>query len=300
MEKANQSGVYTGPKNAAYAEQQQAEKCWSLECAKNGHPEAGRLRTSSHCGTKAQLHENRKLARRALNAICASAPNGEFPADVQAAFDFGAGLISRIDSEIDHHEQREEAKANKSGINAMRNHSDFARHYRTDNQFGDAGEIRIDDFLRGVANMSCSPAVRNALTEGTDSAGGYTVPSVLMPGILAGLVPVSSLLQAGASIIPLDAGGKNFTYAAVNAIPTAAWRSESGSLATSDATFRSVVATPRSLAFQFKISRELLADGQGISEALYVAIAASFARELDRVGLRGTGSAPAYSARSRT
>lgn len=56
--------------------------------------------------------------------------------------------------------------------------------------------------------------------------------------------------------------------------------------------FRAYTAAPKSLAFQFKISRELLADGQNITDALYLAIAQSFARELDRVGLRGTGTAP--------
>jgi HK97 family phage major capsid protein len=113
-----------------------------------------------------------------------------------------------------------------------------------------------------------------------------------MPGVLSALVPVSSLMQAGAGIIAMEEGAKTFTTAAVNAIPTAAWRAEAGALATSDPTFRAVVATPRSLAFTFKISRELLADGQGIEQALNIAIAQAFAKELDRVGLRGTGTAP--------
>lgn len=78
----------------------------------------------------------------------------------------------------------------------------------------------------------------------------------------------------------------------MNAIPTAAWRAEAGALATSDPTFRAITATPRSLAFTFKISRELLADGVGITEALNNAIGQAFAKELDRTGLRGTGTAP--------
>jgi HK97 family phage major capsid protein len=90
----------------------------------------------------------------------------------------------------------------------------------------------------------------------------------------------------------LDEGAKTYTTAAVNAIPTAAWRLEAGTLATSDPTFRAVVATPKSLAFTFKISRELLADGQGIEQALNLAVAQAFAKELDRAGLRGTGTNP--------
>ena len=44
----------------------------------------------------------------------------------------------------------------------------------------------MSDFLRGAAKMKTSTAVQNALSVGTDAAGGFTVPSVLMPGILSG------------------------------------------------------------------------------------------------------------------
>ncbi len=179
-----------------------------------------------------------------------------------------------------------------STMKAMRNSADFSSYYVKYNRGSDDGEIGIADFLRGVANMTTTPAVRNALSVGTDTAGGFSVPSRLMPGILSALIPVSSLMQAGAGIVPIEDGAKSFTTAAINAIPTAAWRAESGTLATSDPTFRAVSATPRSLAFQFKVSRELLADGQNIAEALYIAIAQAFAKELDRVGLLGSGTAP--------
>lgn len=178
-----------------------------------------------------------------------------------------------------------------SSMRVMRNSADFSSYYAKPGGRDD-DEVGIADFLRGVANMTTTPAVRNALSVGTDTAGGFSVPSRLMPGILAALVPVSSLMQAGAGIVPIEEGAKNFTTAAINAIPTAAWRAESGALATSDPTFRAVTATPRSLAFQFKISRELLADGQNITQALYIAIAQAFAKELDRVGLLGSGTAP--------
>ena len=73
----------------------------------------------------------------------------------------------------------------------------------------------------------------------------------------------------------------------LDTIPTAAWRAEAGAVSESDPAFRGVVMVPRSLAFRFKVSRELLADGVGIEDALKVAIAQAFAKELDRVALRG-------------
>ncbi len=152
--------------------------------------------------------------------------------------------------------------------------------------------IALDDFLRGVANMSTSADVKAALSVGTDTAGGFMVPSVVMPSILEALVPASSLLSAGAGIVPLDSGAKNFTTAAVDSIPKAAWRNESGAVAESAPTFRAVTAAPKSLAFLFKVSRELLADAPNMSQALTVAIAQAFATELDRTGLRGSGTNP--------
>lgn len=150
----------------------------------------------------------------------------------------------------------------------------------------------MGDFLRGVANMRTTQGVRNALSEGTNTAGGYAVPNVLLPDILAALVPSSSLLSAGANIANLTDQASSFRIAAIDTIPTAAWRNESANIAESDPTFRTVTITPRSLSFRFKVSRELLADAPGLEQALNYAIAQAFAKEIDRAGLMGSGTAP--------
>ena len=179
-------------------------------------------------------------------------------------------------------------------VKVLRNAADFRAHYA--NMQGGAprnGEQnQISDFLRGVAGMKTTAGVSAALSVGTDSSGGFAVPSLVMPQILEALVPASSLLSAGAGIVPLTEGAKQYTTAAVDNIPTAAWRLESGNLAESAPTFRAVVAAPKSLAFYFKASRELLADAANMDAALNVAIAQAFAKELDRAGLRGTGTNP--------
>ena len=150
----------------------------------------------------------------------------------------------------------------------------------------------LADFIRGVADMSTTSSVRAALSEGTDTAGGYLVPPFVMPQVLEALVPLSAVLSAGASILPLDIGAKSYTQAAIDAVPTAAWRTESGNVPQSDPTFRAVVAQPKSLAFYFKVSRELLADGGNLETVLTTVIAQAFAKELDRAALRGSGTAP--------
>ena len=176
-------------------------------------------------------------------------------------------------------------------IKPMHNMDDFKSHYGAAHRHGQ-DDITLVDWFRGIANMPTSLAVKNVLTEGTNSQGGFTLPSVVMPQILGALVPNSSLLQAGMPIVPLDAGAKRYTTAIVSGIPTAAWRLESGAVAESDPVFSGVVATPQSLSFFFRISRELLADSQNIEAALLTAIGQSMAKALDLAGLRGSGTAP--------
>lgn len=173
---------------------------------------------------------------------------------------------------------------------AMRTSGQFKAHYAQKYDGGD--KVALSDFVRGVAGMKTTDGAKAALSRGQDTAGGFAVPDAVMPEILSALVPASSLLQAGAGVVPMDFGAKSVTTAAINALPQAAWRAEHGDLAQSEPTFRGVKAEPQSLAFMFKISRELLADAANMEAALRIAIGQAFAVELDRVGLRGSGTAP--------
>lgn len=175
----------------------------------------------------------------------------------------------------------------------MRKGCDFKSFYKVENSTAGEQPMSMSDFLRGVAGQRMTETVRNALSEGTNSAGGYAVPTVLFPGILQSLVPVSSLLRAGAGIVDVtEVPAKQYNTAAISAIPTAAWRSEAGTVNESGPTFRNVPAIPQSLSFLFKVSRELLADAVNLESALLTTIAQAFAKEMDRVGLRGAGSPP--------
>lgn len=266
------------------------EVAWRSVCAKLGIQDAMNVRVG---GTLQQCHENRKEVRRAINRIVLEHEDRDPTDEEMKALNHASVLVARLDSLIDGFTGS--GRGDRKDDKPLRTAADIDNHFaqrRRDGFNPEDAQIELHDFLRGVANMQTTPAVRNALTVGTDTAGGFTVPTVLLPQILKALVPVSSLLQAGAGLVLLDDGAKSFNMAAVNAIPTAAWRSENGALAESDPTFRNVQVIPQSLSFMFKVSRELLADGQGLQEALYIAVAQAFAKELDRVGLRGTGTAP--------
>ena len=267
---------------------------WMRLCAKHGQPDAANAGNADvDRMTNNQLHEHRKNVRRAINAITEPLKSTDYDDNTVDALMFGAKIVKSVDQQF----QRQADAAAYYGKTqkadaVLRNRADFEDHFKTRGSEGDDEKYGIADFLRGVANMKTSPEVRNALSTGTGSAGGYTVPAKLMPGILGALTPASSLLQAGAGIVLMDEGATTYTTAAVDTVPTAAWRAEAGALAESDPAFRTVVATPRSLSFMFKMSRELLADGQGLVEAINQAIAQSFAKALDYAGLRGTGTAP--------
>lgn len=161
------------------------------------------------------------------------------------------------------------------------------------NPYGEAPEgVKMGDFLRAISG-GVAPERVKSLVVGTDSLGGYAVPDILMPGVLAALAPSSSLLSAGANLVMVDkTAGKSFNIAGINTIPTAAWRAENGAVAESAPAFRAVEITPRSLSFMFKVSRELMQDAPGVEMALNVAIGQAFAAEMDRAGLRGSGTAP--------
>lgn len=191
----------------------------------------------------------------------------------------------------------------RGNLTVLRASSDFERHYHQRSvgtggsnrpgagQVFSPGSFTMADFVRGALGMETSPEARAALAVGTNTAGGYAVPDILMPGILSAFTPASALMQAGAGIIDTR-GEKSITNVAVDSIPTPAWRLEMGSVAESEPTFRAVVGAPKSLAFYVKCSREILADARNMEAALNAVIGQAMAKEFDRAGLRGSGTDP--------
>lgn len=181
-------------------------------------------------------------------------------------------------------------EGNSESVRVLRSMDEIRAHYAT-RPHGES-EVSLTDFIRAAARMKTTDAATRALSIGTDSAGGYTVPVATMPGVLAALVPASSLIQAGVGILPLGDGAKSYNFAALDALPTAAWRSENGEVTESAPTFKNIAVTPYDLSFMVKISRELLADSPNAEQAIQVVIGQAMAKELDRAGLLGGGTAP--------
>lgn len=280
---------------------------------------------NSHNGTKAEMLAERADLRRGINTLRDEArkvtaapgtPGSERFGELVDAIEACSDMIDKVSNQLDLDEAATAAfsgRASATGgdsilrdqegkrIGVLLSNADLRDPVRIASQLGTdrrtVGHDSEEDsglaaFFRGIAGGRTTEAIRNSLSEGTDSAGGHAVPTWLLPGILSALTPASSMLSAGANIGVLQQPGDSFKIAAVDTVPTAAWRAENGNLSESDPTFRAVTVVPRSLAFIFKVSRELLMDAPGMEQALRIAIAQAFAKEIDRAGLIGTGTAP--------
>jgi HK97 family phage major capsid protein/HK97 family phage prohead protease len=152
------------------------------------------------------------------------------------------------------------------------------------------GHVRLGDVLRAMITGPRTDLEKRVLSEGTDSAGGYTVPDILLAQWIDRLRNALVVVQAGATTVPLTSDVTKIARLLTD--PTAAWRAENAAVAESDPAFEAVTFAPKSLDVFFKVSRELLEDSINIAEMLEATLVRSFAVEVDRVCLYGTGTPP--------
>lgn len=142
--------------------------------------------------------------------------------------------------------------------------------------------------LRALVTGPRNDAERRALSEGTDSAGGYTVPTPLAAEFIDRLRAASVCIRAGARTVPLTS--ETLSIARLETDPTMAWRAENAAIGESDPTFGRVQFQARSLAGLVRVSRELLEDSVNIEAMLMNAFVQQTAVEFDRGCLYGSGS----------
>ncbi|TYR66168.1 MULTISPECIES: phage major capsid protein [Streptomyces] len=130
-----------------------------------------------------------------------------------------------------------------------------------------------------------------AMAEGTATAGGHLVPTPTAGQLIDRARNVSRVFQAGATTVPMDSQTLKVPRLTGSSAP--AWRNENAAIAEGDLTLDAVTLTARSMAFLVKMSRELIEDSDpSIVGVVERDLAAQVALELDRVALRGTGTAP--------
>ncbi len=145
-------------------------------------------------------------------------------------------------------------------------------------------------FARAIVQGSRSPLERRALQESTGADGGYTVPEYVAANVIDVMRAKAQVIQAGASTVPMRSMTERI--ARLTSDPAATWKVELAPQTPSSPTFDAVILTARTLVSLVKISRELLQDSVNVEAALTNAFAKSLALEVDRVALRGSGTAP--------
>jgi HK97 family phage major capsid protein len=134
-----------------------------------------------------------------------------------------------------------------------------------------------------------NPAEMRALSEGTDSAGGFTVPDIVSAQLIDRMRERSVVMRAGARTVPLDSD--KTTLARVSADPATAWVAENASLTPVDPTFDAVVFEPETCALgPILCSRQLIEDSVNLDQELPNVMARILGTELDRVVMFGSGS----------
>jgi HK97 family phage major capsid protein len=143
------------------------------------------------------------------------------------------------------------------------------------------------DFIHGAVCGTSRPDIKNALSEGSDSAGGYSVPEILLNQIVDAMRARQIAVRAGATTVALSSDSVRMLKIASD--PKPSWRAENSPVAESEPTFSAVQFSPKSLAVLVKCSRELLEDSVNINEALTLAFSAAMAEALDRAVIFGDG-----------
>lgn len=147
-------------------------------------------------------------------------------------------------------------------------------------------------FLRGMSlgDWKDAEAERRAMSAGTNTGGGYLVPTLLSAGIIDLARAATAVGQLGAQSVPMESG--KVDVGKWTGDPTAAWHTEGAAISASDPTVGKMTLQAQALAALVVCSREVLEDVPGLTTQLTMAFAAAFALKLDYAALRGTGTAP--------
>jgi HK97 family phage major capsid protein len=139
-----------------------------------------------------------------------------------------------------------------------------------------------------------------ALNEGTDSAGGFTVPTPLAAQFIDRMRNASVVFKAGAQTVPMTSetlsiarlaqpGAQNLDSPAQR---TPLWKVENANIDESAITLERVQFVARTLPILFRLSVELSEDSNNIDAIIEREMSAAMALEVDRVALLGSGTAP--------
>lgn len=159
----------------------------------------------------------------------------------------------------------------------------------------DAPRMHLGRMVRAIAfgnRKGLSDLEVRALSEGVDSAGGYTVPEVVASSFLDRLRPNLVTMRAGARTVPMTSDTLHIARLAQPGVTPLNWKVENAPITESAIALERVTFTAHTLPCLIKMSIELSEDSVNIDQIIDRELRAALAAELDRVALRGSGTAP--------
>ena len=148
--------------------------------------------------------------------------------------------------------------------------------------------LSFGHFLRAIQLGPRNEQEQRVLSIGTPSAGGFTVPQPLMIEFIDNLRNAAVVLAAGGVVVPMES--KTLDLARLDTDPTPTWRAEGAAVTASDAVFSQVKLDAQDLSVEVVTSRELAQDSANLEAILMRSFIETFAVELDRVALVGSGT----------
>ena len=148
-------------------------------------------------------------------------------------------------------------------------------------------QVSLGALINGLLVGPRSQDVRNALSEGEATAGGYSVPVEVLRQFIDKLRAKTQFIKAGGRTIVLDT--LKTVVMRTESDPVATWRAENQEINQSEPTFGAVTFTARSLACCVVVSRELIQDTVNADAAIEAALIGALSVELDRACLFGSG-----------
>lgn len=157
----------------------------------------------------------------------------------------------------------------------------------------DAAGFSLGRAIAGMVtgNWSDAELERRAMSEGVNADGGFAVPEILASSVIDRVRNVGQVLNAGATIVPVLSDQHSIPRMASGITP--AWKNENAAVNENAPTFERVTFAVKTLPHLVRMSEELFEDITPASQQIIEQeIIAALALELDRVALRGSGTAP--------
>jgi HK97 family phage major capsid protein len=158
---------------------------------------------------------------------------------------------------------------------------------------GETQQLDLGKLFRGMTGRGWAnaEAEHRVLAEGAGSTGGVMVPTILSSNLIDIVRNKARVIQAGASTVVLESDLQTTARQATD--PVLTWHTENAQISESGPTFDQITWQAQSLPCLVRASNELLMDTKVDMHSVIVnTMTKAIALELDRVALRGSGSAP--------